>query len=201
MVGDDMIDNEETLCNDSDHYFVNIFNLDPTFFKKGLPINLKTEPKLWNLNNNCNHPHYLTDISVRIFTNKSTNISEWSPTLNQVIDHYYDNDKVDKLELKDLFINDNIDIIHIIILINNDIIGHVCFNILINDKTNLSTIIITGIRLFDNKHVLKRNRIGSLLLTLTQEVCYAMHKKIYSITISNQKIAESMMGFLYANLF
>ena len=162
---------------------------------------MKTEPKSWNLNNNCNLPHYLTDISVHIFTNTSTNISELSPTLNQVIDQYYDNDKIDKLQLKDHFCNDNIELIHINILINNDIIGHVSFNILINDNTNLSTIIITGTRFFDNKHVLKRNRIGSLLLTLTQEVCYAIHKAIYSITISNKKIAESMLGFLYTNLF
>jgi hypothetical protein len=201
MVCDEIIDNDETLLNDSNHYFVNIFNLDPTFFNKGLPINLKTEPNTWNLNNNCNLPHYLNDISVRIFTDKSTNISELSPTLNQVIDQYYDNDKVDKLELKDHFSNDNIELIHIIILINNDIIGHVCFNILINDNTNLSTIIITGIRLFNNKHVLIRNRIGSVLLTLTQEVCYAIHKAIYSITISIKKITESMLGFLYTNLF
>ena len=201
MVHNDTINNEETLCNDSDHYFVNIFNLDHNEFNNGLPIDMKTEPKSWNLNNSCNRPHYLTDLSVRIFTNTSISISEMSPTLNQVIKQYYDHDKVDKLQLSEHFCTDNIELIHIIIIINNDIVGHVCFIILINDITNLSTIIITAIRLFDNKHVKKRNRIGSLLLTLTQEVCYAIHKKIYSITIRIKKITESMIGFLYANLF
>ena len=92
IVNNDIINNEEPLCNDSNNYIVNIFNLDQHVFNKGFPINMKTEPKSWNLNNNCIHPHYLTDLSVRIFTN-----SEISPTLNQVIEQYYDDDKVDKL--------------------------------------------------------------------------------------------------------
>ena len=41
MVHNDTINNEETLCNDFDHYFVNIFNLDHNEFNNGLPIDMK----------------------------------------------------------------------------------------------------------------------------------------------------------------
>jgi hypothetical protein len=175
-----------------------------------------TDSSKWKLLSNNFLPFYIDKIQIRICTSPKNNdielsITDVSRVLNVLRKKYVEHDQIDTTQLDKLFRNDKV--IHIIIqqkgVNDNDdsIIGHLCFHYSMYEKF----IIIKLIRLFNNPLISPRNKIGSLMLSLCQEISYSTHKKILMVQVGfsikqqdslQKKIKQKQfVNFLISNLF